>query len=108
MANVQRFGDDNFDAEVLGSQVPVLVDFYADWCGPCRTLAPIIEELARDYAGKIKVGKVDVEQNRVMNRYGIHAIPTMILFQGGEEKAKITGLRSKADLRKQIDALIAA
>lgn len=107
MANVQHFDDGNFETEVLGSKVPVLVDFYADWCGPCRSLAPIIEELAKDYEGKIKVGKVDVDQNRVPSRYGIMAIPTMILFKGGQEKAKITGLRSKADLRKQIESVIA-
>jgi thioredoxin 1 len=107
MANVQHFDDGNFETEVLGSQVPVLVDFYADWCGPCRSLAPIIEELARDFTGQLKVGKLDVDQNRVPSRYGIMAIPTMILFKGGEERAKITGLRSKADLRKQIEAVIA-
>ena len=102
-----EFTDGNFDAEVLGSATPVLVDFWAEWCGPCRMLAPTIEELARDYAGKLKVGKLDTDANREISvKYGISAIPTVILFKDGAMVKKMVGLSSKKDLAAAIDAAL--
>jgi thioredoxin 1 len=104
-----QFTDANFEQEVLRSDVPVLVDFFADWCGPCRMLSPIVEELARDYAGRIKIGKVDADANpEVCRAYGIMAIPTVILFKTGKTMDKVMGLESKGDLRRRLDKLLAA
>jgi thioredoxin 1 len=109
MSSLTQFTDANFEAEVLKSPVPVLVDFTATWCGPCKALAPIVEELAKDFAGKVKMGKLDIDHSRnVPTKYGIMAVPTIILFKGGREVEKITGLKSKSDLRKRLDALLAA
>ena len=103
--NVKEFTDQNFDAEVLQSTQPVLVDFWADWCGPCRMLAPTIDKLANDYQGKVKVGKVDTDANRdVAMKYGISAIPTVLLFKGGQVAQKFVGLRSEKDFRAALDA----
>src|SRR5438874_4920396 len=83
--NVAEFTDQNFEQEVLNSSVPVLVDFWAEWCMPCRMLAPTIEKIAGEYAGRVKVGKVDTDSNRDISvRYGISAIPTVILFKDGQ------------------------
>jgi thioredoxin 1 len=104
-ANVKEFTDQNFDAEVLKSEVPVLVDFWAEWCQPCRLLAPTIEKLADGYAGKLKVGKVDTDSNRdIAMKYQINAIPTVILFKGGEVAKKFVGLRQERDFKEAIDA----
>jgi thioredoxin 1 len=109
MSSLTQFTDANFDSEVLQSPVPVLVDFTATWCGPCKALAPIVEELAKDFAGKVKMGKLDIDHSRnVPTKYGIMAVPTIILFKGGREVEKITGLKPKSDLRKRLDALLAA
>lgn len=109
MTTLAHFDDANFDAEVLKSKVPVVVDFFADWCGPCRALSPIVEQLAADFAGRVKIGKVDVDASaEVPTRYGIRAVPTLILFKDGREVEKITGLLAKADLRKKIEAMLAA
>ena len=102
--NVVEFTDDNFESEVLKSSTPVLVDFWAEWCMPCRMLAPTIEKIAKDYAGKVKVGKLDTDANRdVAAKYSISAIPTVILFKGGEVKKKFVGLTSKDDLSKAMN-----
>ena len=103
-----EFTDANFEAEVLESDVPVLVDFWAEWCGPCKDLGPVIDELATEYQGRIKIGKLDTDANlHVSTQYGVSAIPTMILFQGGEIKEKIVGLRSKQDLASTLDSAAA-
>jgi thioredoxin 1 len=96
---VLEFTDQNFDAEVLQGAQPVLVDFWAEWCMPCRMLAPTIDELARDFAGKAKVGKLDTDANReVTLKYQINAIPTVILFKGGQVVKKWVGMTKKAEL----------
>ena len=109
MSNLTAFTDANFESEVLKSTVPVLVDFWAEWCGPCRSLTPIVEELQKDFGAKVKMGKIDIDHSRnTPAKYGIMAVPTIILFKNGKEMDKITGLKPKADLRKRIDAVIAA
>jgi len=96
---VKEFNDDNFDAEVLKAEVPVLVDFWAEWCMPCRMLAPTIDQVAQDFDGKVKVGKVDTDANRnTAVNYSISAIPTVILFKDGEPVKKFVGLTTKDDL----------
>ncbi len=107
--NVTDFTDANFETEVLKADVPVLVDFWAEWCMPCRMLTPVIEQLAQEYTGKVKVGKLDTDNNRdVSVKYGIQAIPTVILFKGGEVKRKFVGLQSKADFAAALDELLTA
>jgi len=102
--DIQEFTDGNFDAEVINSDIPVLVDFWAEWCQPCRMLAPTIEELAGEYKGKVKVGKLDTDSNRdVSIKYGISAIPTIILFHGGEVKKKFVGLTPKDQFTAAFD-----
>jgi len=104
-ANVKEFTDGNFDSEVLKSAQPVLVDFWAEWCMPCRMLGPTIDALADQYNGKAKVGKVDTDANRqVAMKYGITAIPTIIIFKGGQPVKKLVGLAKKEDLAAAIEA----
>ncbi len=104
--NVLEFNDQNFDSDVLESEIPVLVDFWAEWCQPCHMLTPTIEELAGEYQGKVKVGKVDTDANREVSiKYGINAIPTIILFQGGEVKKKFVGLTSKDQFQAAMNDL---
>ena len=96
--------DANFDQDVLKSEQPVLVDFWAAWCGPCRALAPIVDELAKDYTGKIKVGKMDVDSNSATPmRYGVRGIPTLLVFKGGQVKEQIVGYVPKETIQKAID-----
>ena len=103
--NVMEFNDQNFKTEVLESSQPVLVDFWAEWCGPCRALAPTIDKIARDYAGKVKVGKLDTDVNRgTALQYRIESIPTVILFKNGQVAQKFVGLRKEADYKQVIDA----
>ena len=102
----KQFTDANFDQEVLKSNLPVLVDFWAEWCQPCRRLAPTIDKLAAEYAAKLKVGKVDTDSNHnTALKYGINAIPTVILFRNGEVARKFVGLVQEKDFREAIDAL---
>lgn len=108
MANLPAFTDDNFDNEVTSNDTPVLVDFGAEWCGPCRALAPIVEDLAKEYEGRLKVGTVDIDKAQgVAKKFGIMSVPTIIFFKGGEAVDKITGLQPKANLKKRIDAVVA-
>ena len=103
--NVMELTDENFENEVLKSDKPVLVDFWAEWCMPCKMLGPTIEKLAKDYAGKVKVGKVDTDANRdVSLRYGISAIPTVILFKDGKIAQKFVGLRKEQEFKEVLDA----
>jgi thioredoxin 1 len=104
--NVVEFTDSNFEAEVLQSDQPVLVDFWAEWCMPCRMLAPTIEKIADSYAGKVKVGKVDTDANReIALKYQISAIPTVILFKGGQVAQKFVGMKQEKEFKEAIDSL---
>ncbi|TVQ66345.1 MAG: thioredoxin [Balneolaceae bacterium] len=105
MAKAVELTDSNFDQEVLKAETPVLVDFWAEWCGPCRMVGPVVEELAGDYEGKVKVGKVDVDSNpQVSMKYGIRSIPSLLIFKDGEVVDQIVGAVPKPHLQKQLDA----
>ena len=106
--NVIQLTDANFDQEVLNATTPVLVDFWATWCGPCKMIAPIIDVIATEKAGTVKIGKVDVDENQAISaRYGIRAIPTLLLFKNSEVKEQIVGgMVSKSDLLAKLDALV--
>ena len=100
--------DDTFDAEVRQSDVPVVVDFWAEWCGPCRVLGPVIESLSQDYEGRVKVAKVDVDSNQqVAMQYGIRSIPTVMLFDKGQVVDTIVGVRPKSDYETSLRKVIA-
>lgn len=106
-ANVIEITDDNFETEVTNCSVPVLVDFWAEWCGPCRMLAPTIEELAEEYQGRVKIGKLDTDLNHdTAAKFGISAIPTSIIFSNGEVKKKFVGLTAKKDFKEAFDEVI--
>jgi thioredoxin 1 len=99
--------DGNFKKEVLESELPVLVDFWAPWCGPCKMVAPVIEELAKDYSSKIKIGKVDVDNNsQTATSYGIMSIPTLIFFKNGKVTDQVVGALSKSELKNKIEEII--
>jgi len=105
--NVKEFTDQNFDTEVINSNQPVLVDFWAEWCMPCRMLAPTIEKLAQDYVGRVKIGKLDTDSNRDTSmKYGISAIPTVILFKNGQVAQKFVGLRKEDDFKEALDTAV--
>ena len=102
------FNNDNFETEVLKSDIPVLVDFYADWCGPCKMMAPIVHQLAEAYAGQMKIGKLNVDEALlVAQKYRVMNIPTFIFFKGGEPIATLVGGMSKADLEAKIKQVLA-
>lgn len=101
-------GEDSFKSTVLDASTPVLVDFWAQWCAPCLAAAPVIEELAREYEGKIAFAKVNVEDNSaIAAKYGIAAIPTMLVFKNGQPAQQLVGLKPKKDLKKVLDAVLA-
>src|SRR5215469_3974872 len=102
--NTLTFTDGTFDKDVLNSEVPVLVDFWAEWCGPCRMMTPTVEAVANDYAGRIKVGKVNMDENGgTAMRYNIRGIPTLLLFKGGKIVAQKVGAAGKNDVVKMIE-----
>ncbi len=107
-ADTLEFTDANFEAEVLKSDTPVLVDFWAEWCMPCKTLGPTIDELATEYVGKAKVGKMNTDSNReIPVKYSVQAIPTVLIFKGGEVVEKFVGLKGKKDFQAVLDGAAA-
>lgn len=109
MAKPVAVTEQTFDTEVLASEVPVLVDFWAEWCGPCRMIAPIVEEFAKDYEGRVKVVKLDVDENQGLAvRYNVMSIPTLGLFKGGALVERIVGFMPKAELKRRLDAALGA
>jgi thioredoxin 1 len=102
--NIITLADDNFAAELQKAELPVIVDFWASWCGPCQMLAPVLEELAADYSGRVLVGKLNVDENRrTAEEFRVLSIPTLIMFRNGREVARISGFRPKEELARFID-----
>jgi thioredoxin 1 len=107
MAKPITITDDNFESEVLASQIPVLIDFWAEWCGPCKMIAPSVEELAGEFAGRIKVGKMDVDTNQITpGHYGIRSIPSLLIFKGGQVIEQIIGAVPKNHIKSKLEAVL--
>ncbi|MCF8081903.1 MAG: thioredoxin [Deltaproteobacteria bacterium] len=107
MADLLQVTDGNFDEEIIQSEIPAMVDFWAEWCGPCKMVGPVVEELAKDYDGKIKIAQMDVDQNReTPARFGIRNIPTLILFKNGEVAQTIVGAYPKSHLDAELKKLL--
>ena len=105
--NIEQVTDDSFEPNVLKSEVPVLVDYWAEWCGPCKSIAPILEEVAKEYGGRLKVAKINVDDNQqVPARFGIRGIPTLMLFKNGNVEATRVGALSKSQLTAFLDSNI--
>ena len=105
--NVVEFTDDNFDTEVLKSEVPVLVDFWAEWCGPCKQLTPTIDEIANEYTGKAVIGKLNVDENpNIASEYGIRSIPSLLFFKNGKVQKQIMGAVAKSEIANALDSII--
>ena len=105
--SLTAFNDENFQTEVIDSELPVMVDFYATWCGPCKALTPIVEKLAGDYEGKIKVGKLNIDEApQTPGQSAVRAVPTIVFFKGGQAVDQMVGLKKESELRDRIDSLI--
>ena len=101
---VNEVGDDSFEQEVLGSETPVLVDFWADWCVPCHMVSPVVEEIAREKAGVLKVAKLNVDDNpTITQRYSVMSIPSLIVFRGGQEVARVIGAKGKEQILRELE-----
>jgi len=108
MSKPQDVSDNEWDVEVLSSDTPVLVDFWAPWCGPCKMVAPVVDELAEEYDGKVKFVKLNTDDNiETASKYGIRSIPTIIVFKGGEAVEHVVGFRPKSELKKSLDKALA-
>jgi thioredoxin 1 len=106
-SNIITLTADNFAQQVLKSPTPILVDFWAEWCGPCKMIAPILDELAEEYSGRVNIGKVNIDDfQNLATEYGVRAVPTLLLFQHGEVAEQIVGLRSKRDLKASFDKVM--
>jgi len=107
MAEPLKVDDKSFKDVVIEAKMPVLVDFWAPWCAPCRSIAPVVDELAGEYAGRVSFAKVNVDENpKLATDYGVRSIPTLLIFKDGKPLTQIVGLRPKAELKKQLDAVI--
>ena len=105
--NIHEFTDQSFDTDVVQANLPVLIDFWAVWCGPCKAIAPTIEEIAGDYAGKVKVGKLNVDQNQnTAMQYGVRSIPTLLIMKSGEVVSQIVGAVPKENITKALDEIL--
>ena len=107
-ANIVTLTEANFSEQVLKSTTPVLVDFWAEWCGPCKMIAPVLDELAGEYDGKVKIGKVNIDEyQQLAINYGINSIPTLLFFKDGQVADQVVGMRSKRDLKASFDRVLA-
>ncbi len=108
-SNIVHLTEENFQKEVLESAQPILVDFWAEWCGPCKMLAPLLDELAQEYAGRVRIGKLNIDEHQSLAvQYGIRSIPTLLMFKQGQVEDQIVGLRSKRDLKASFDRIAPA
>jgi thioredoxin 1 len=106
--NILTLTQENFSTQVLNSAKPVLVDFWAEWCGPCKMIAPVLDELAQEFEGRVNIGKINVdEQQALAGQFGVQSIPTLLLFKGGQVVDQVVGLRSKKDLKTRLDQALA-
>jgi len=107
VGDVQQVNDSSFEADVLKSDLPVLIDFWAPWCGPCKQISPVVDELAKEYAGRLKIVKMNVDDNpQTPSKYGVRGIPNLILFKGGQVRDQIVGAVPKAQLVKAINQVV--
>ncbi len=107
MGDILEVSDDTFESEIVNSEMPSMVDFWAEWCGPCKKVGPVVEELAAEYEGKIKIAKMDVDSNRqTPAKFGIRNIPTLILFKGGEVVNTIVGAQPKTSIEEELKKLL--